>query len=156
MYCWKCGKKIRDDAVFCTYCGADQENDSLVSEPLDYHPGILVDPSQDQTSSQEKLEPTPSKKSDNHSEVMEEPTQGTTSSQEKQELVTEEDKKDWWKYLLWGIAAIVFSFLNMKWIKSGESYFTLLGLFPYHYITLPIGVFLIIVGIKALSKNKKS
>lgn len=26
MFCFKCGKQIRDDAVFCQYCGAQQNN----------------------------------------------------------------------------------------------------------------------------------
>ena len=31
MFCFKCGKQIRDDAVFCQYCGAKQNNTSSIS-----------------------------------------------------------------------------------------------------------------------------
>ena len=36
MYCFKCGKQIRDDAVFCRYCGANQNNTAnsvTISQP---------------------------------------------------------------------------------------------------------------------------
>ena len=39
MYCFKCGKKIRDDSVFCAYCGVKQsEDDCAGQEAMDNAP----------------------------------------------------------------------------------------------------------------------
>lgn len=34
MYCKKCGKKIDDDSIYCTYCGTKQSNgiEKVISE----------------------------------------------------------------------------------------------------------------------------
>ena len=47
--------------------------------------------------------------------------------------------------LIAGIAMLVIGVLNIHWMKSGDTYFTLGGLFPIHYLTIPLGVIITIM-----------
>ena len=36
MYCWQCGKKIKDTMLYCPFCGADiRTREALLIERLD-------------------------------------------------------------------------------------------------------------------------
>ena len=45
MYCYKCGKEIREDSRYCKYCGAYQLDEDIEEERTtigEYHAGYLV------------------------------------------------------------------------------------------------------------------
>jgi len=41
MFCFKCGKRIRDDAIFCQYCGAKQSENDAVSSVVVSQPSVV-------------------------------------------------------------------------------------------------------------------
>ncbi|MBQ1340927.1 MAG: zinc-ribbon domain-containing protein [Erysipelotrichaceae bacterium] len=43
MYCYKCGKKIPDDAKFCPYCGAEVKKPDEVVVREDGKGGLVID-----------------------------------------------------------------------------------------------------------------
>lgn len=34
MFCYKCGKQIQDDAIFCRFCGVSQRNENDINSPI--------------------------------------------------------------------------------------------------------------------------
>ena len=38
MYCYKCGKEIPDSAMFCNFCGANQQNAAKTESQNNYEP----------------------------------------------------------------------------------------------------------------------
>ena len=34
MFCYKCGKQIQDDAIFCRFCGVSQKNENDINSPI--------------------------------------------------------------------------------------------------------------------------
>ncbi len=125
MYCWKCGKEIKDGAVFCRYCGAEQEDATPTRE--DYHPGILV-----------------------------EPTQKTTPSQEQKESESDKDKKkeEGYGWVFWVLALIAISIYNIYCMKTGDSYMTFWGI-PIQYVFIPGGILALYLGLHDDDNEKK-